>query len=57
MSVIRTRLETERLRMRLFTPDDVQLTYDLGTDPDVIRYADDPIKDMDEARQLVCDSA
>jgi RimJ/RimL family protein N-acetyltransferase len=37
--------------MRLFKPSDVQVTYELGTDPDVVRYADDPLKDMDEARR------
>ena len=51
MSKIRTQLETERLRMRLFTPGDVRATWELGTDPEVIRYADEPLKDMDEARQ------
>lgn len=50
--MIRTTLETERLRLRLFTPDDVQITYELGTDPDVIRYAEnEPLKDMAEAKQ------
>jgi hypothetical protein len=35
MSKVRTRLETERLRMRLFTPDDVQVTWGFGTDPEI----------------------
>jgi RimJ/RimL family protein N-acetyltransferase len=52
MNKVRTRLETKRLRLRLFTPDDVQITYELGTDPDVIRYAEnEPLKDLDEARK------
>jgi len=50
--MIRAELETERLRMRLFTSDDVQITYELGTDPEIIRYAEnEPLKDMQEARQ------
>jgi RimJ/RimL family protein N-acetyltransferase len=49
--MIRTSLETPRLRLRLFTPDDVQLMYTLSTEPDVIKYADTPVKDMAEARQ------
>lgn len=50
-NMIRTRLETERLRLRLFTHDDLAIMYTLGTDPDVIRYADTPCKDMEEAKQ------
>lgn len=49
--MIRTQLETERLRLRLFTPDDLQVMFKLGTDPDVIRYADTPARDLEEARQ------
>jgi len=48
---IRTTLETERLRLRLFTLDDLQVMFSLSTDPDVIRYADTAVKDMEEARQ------
>jgi len=48
---IRTALETERLRLRLFTLDDLPAMYELSTDPDVIKYADTPVKDMAEARQ------
>lgn len=48
---IRTALETERLRLRLFTLDDLPVMYELNTDPDVIKYADSPVKDMEEARQ------
>jgi len=44
-------LETQRLRLRLFTPDDVQIMYELSTDPEVIKYADTPVKDMQEAEQ------
>lgn len=49
--MIRTELETTRLRLRLFTHDDLPVMHKLNTDPDVIRYADDPAKDMDESRQ------
>ena len=47
---IRTRLETERLVLRLFTRDDVQAMYEMSSDPDVIRYAEpEPAKDLDDA--------
>jgi len=49
--LIRTQLETQRLRLRLFTPDDVQIMYELCSDPDVIKYADTAVKDMQEAKQ------
>ena len=49
--MIRKELETERLKLRWHTHDDLEIMYKLNTDPDVIRYADDPVKDMDEARQ------
>ena len=40
--MIRTELETKRLRLRLFTHDDLAVMHELNTDPDVVRYADDP---------------
>ena len=49
--MIRTQLETERLRLRLFTHDDLPVMFILNTDPDVIKYADTPVKDMAEAKQ------
>ena len=49
--MIRTKLETERLRLRLFTHGDLQIMFRLNTDPDVIKYADTPAKDMEEVRQ------
>jgi len=50
--VIRTQLETRRLKLRLFTPDDAEAMYVLNSDPDVIRYAEaTPVKNMDEAMQ------
>jgi ribosomal-protein-alanine N-acetyltransferase len=49
--MIRTKLETERLNLRLFTLDDLQIMFKLGSDPDVVRYADPPCKDLDEAKE------
>ncbi len=53
--MIRTELETKRLRLRLFTHDDIAIMFKLGSDPDIIRYADTPCKDIDEARQRLED--
>ncbi len=50
--MIRTSLETQRLRLRLFTPDDVRAMYDLSSDPEVVKYAEAaPLKDLQEARE------
>ena len=50
--MIRTQLETERLRLRLFTHDDLEVMFELGTDPEIIKYAEpEPLKDLEEARQ------
>lgn len=50
--MIRKQLETERLRLRWFTDDDVQVMFELNSDPDVIRYAESsPARDLEEARQ------
>jgi ribosomal-protein-alanine N-acetyltransferase len=49
--VIRTRLETERLNLRLFTLDDLQIMFKLGSDPDVVKFADTPCKDLEEAKK------
>lgn len=50
--MIRTQLETERLKLRLFTLDDVQVMFDLNSDPEVIRYAEaTPAPDLQEARK------
>ena len=49
--MIRTQLETTRLRLRLFTHDDLPVMFILGTDPDIIKYADTPAKDMEEVRE------
>ena len=54
--MIRTRLETPRLNLRLFTLDDVQAMFDLNADPDVIRYAEPTaVESLDEARKLMQD--
>lgn len=48
---IRRNLETERLRLRHFTLDDVQAMFALNSDPEVIRYAEaEPARDLAEAR-------
>jgi ribosomal-protein-alanine N-acetyltransferase len=49
--MIRTQLETERLRLRLFTHDDLPVMHVLNTDPDIIEYADSPAKDLAETRK------
>jgi len=50
--MIRTQLETPRLRLRLFTYDDVEIMYTLGSDPEIIKYAEtEPAKDLEEARR------
>ena len=48
--MIRTRLETERLQLRHFNHDDLPVMHILNTDPDVVRYADAPSKDIEESR-------
>ena len=50
--MIRTQLETPRLRLRHFTHDDVQIMFELNSDPEVIKYAEStPALNLDEARQ------
>jgi ribosomal-protein-alanine N-acetyltransferase len=50
--VIRTQLETERLRLRLFTHNDLQIMFELNSDPEIIKYAEpEPLKNLEEARQ------
>ena len=46
-------LETERLLLRTFTMDDVQLIYELNQDPEVIKYTLDPIKDLNHASEIL----
>jgi len=49
--MIRTRLETQRLRLRHFTYDDLQIMFELNSDPEVIKYADTPVKNLEETKQ------
>lgn len=50
-------VETARLGMRHFTLDDIEDYFELGSDPDVIRYAQDhPMADHAEARQIMLDA-
>jgi len=49
--MIREQLETERLRLRLFSHDDLSVMFVLNTDPEVVKYADTPASDMNEVRQ------
>jgi ribosomal-protein-alanine N-acetyltransferase len=50
--MIRTELETARLRLRLFTLDDLQIMFELNSDPEIIKYAEaEPARDLQEARQ------
>ncbi len=49
--MIRAELETRRLKLRLFTHDDLPAMHVLNSDPEIIRYADGPVKDIEETRQ------
>ena len=46
-------IETERLLLRNFTPDDAQLIYDLNQDPDITKYTMDPVKDLAQANEIL----
>ena len=46
-------IETPRLLLRTFTVDDAGLIYELNQDPEVTRYTLDPVKDMDQAREIL----
>jgi ribosomal-protein-alanine N-acetyltransferase len=49
--VIRTQLETKRLKLRLFNDEDIQIMFELNSDPEIIRYAEaTPASDLIEAR-------
>ena len=50
--MIRTRLETARLKLRWFTDDDVRIMFDLNSDPEVIKYAEStPTRTLQEAKE------
>lgn len=53
--MIRTELETQRLRLRLFNHDDLPVMHILNTHPDIIKYADDPAKDLAETQSRLED--
>ncbi len=47
-------LETERLRLRWFTLDDLHAFNELGTNPQVIRYVgNQPFASLDAARETL----
>lgn len=46
-------IETPRLLLRTFTPEDAQLIYELNLDPDVTRYTLDPVCDIDHAMEIL----
>ena len=46
-------IETDRLLLRTFTPEDAQLIYDLNLDPDVTKYTGDPIRNITHAQQVL----
>lgn len=49
-------LETDRLRLREFTLEDLAAYYQLGSDPEVIRHTADPgggFRDEDHAREIL----
>jgi ribosomal-protein-alanine N-acetyltransferase len=50
--MIRTQLETARLTLRWFTDEDVQVMFDLNSDPEVIKYAEStPTRTLQEAKE------
>lgn len=46
-------IETERLLLREFTEHDANLIYELNSDPDVVRYTHDLIKDLSHATEVL----
>ena len=46
-------LQTKRLYLRRFTEQDAQLLYNLNLDPEVIKYTQDPIKDVEHAAGIL----
>ena len=46
-------LETNRLLLRTFTPEDAQLIYELNLDPEITRYTGDPVKDINHAKEVL----
>jgi RimJ/RimL family protein N-acetyltransferase len=50
---VSVRLETERMRLRKFTPDDLDHLFQLDRDPDVIRYAATDPPDYETVRDRI----
>jgi len=46
-------IETNRLILRNFTLDDAALIYELNLDPEVTLYTGDPIRDINEAQEVL----
>lgn len=46
-------IETPRLLLRLFNEDDAELVYLLNADPEVTRYTLDPVKDLQQAKEIL----
>ena len=47
-------IETERLQLREFSPDDAQSMFDLNADPEVIKYTgDQPFESIDQAKTFL----
>jgi [ribosomal protein S5]-alanine N-acetyltransferase len=46
-------IETQRLLLRKFTPDDVQLIYNLNNDQEVTRFTHDPVWNLNHAKEIL----
>lgn len=46
-------IETERLILRTFTPEDALLIYQLNEDPEITRYTGDPVRDLEHATEVL----
>ena len=46
-------IETPRLILRNFTENDAALIYDLNLNPEVTRFTYDPVKDLNQAQQIL----
>lgn len=46
-------IETERLYLRTFTPDDANLIFSLNRDPEVTQYTLDPVTSLEQAGQIL----
>jgi RimJ/RimL family protein N-acetyltransferase len=46
-------IETERLHLRPFAPDDLEALHEIYSDPGVVRYLYDDVRSLDEVRELL----